>query len=98
MLSKNYIRVKVRYSAPLIQSMVGVESEDIVLETGAKLGNLLEELVRIHNGELDKWLFSENGKLNQGILIMVNGSIVHHLDMDLSDMDEIVLAIPFDGG
>jgi molybdopterin converting factor small subunit len=98
MLSKNYIRVKVRYLAPLIQSMVGVESEDIVLETGAKLGNLLEELTRTHNGELGKWLFSENGKLNQGILIMVNGSIAHDLDMDLSDMDEIVLTIPFDGG
>jgi len=97
MLSKNYIRVKVRYLVPLIQSMVGVESEDIVLETGAKLGNLLEELVRTHNGELGKWLFSENGRLNQGILITVSGSIAHDLDMDLSDMDEIVLTILFDG-
>jgi len=69
--------------------MVGVE-------TGAKLGNLLEKLARTHNGELGKWLFSENEKLSQGILIMVSGSIAHDLDMDLSDMDEIVLTILFD--
>uniref|UniRef100_A0A7C2BJS1 MoaD/ThiS family protein n=1 Tax=Thermosphaera aggregans TaxID=54254 RepID=A0A7C2BJS1_9CREN len=98
MLLKNYIRIKVRYLAPLIQSIVGVESEEIVLEKGTKLGDLLEELVCVHNGELAKWLFSENGKLNQGILIMVNGSIAHNLDMVLNDMDEIVLTIPFNGG
>jgi len=97
MVSKNYIRVKVRYLAPLILSMVGVESEDTVLETGAKLGNLLERLARTHNEGLGKWLFSENGKLNQGILIMVSGSIAHDLDMDLGDMDEIVLTILFYG-
>jgi hypothetical protein len=69
--------------------MVGVE-------TGAKLGNLLEKLARTHNGGLGKWLFSENEKLSQGILIMVSGLIAHDLDMDLSDMDEIVLTILFD--
>ncbi|WP_448577861.1 MoaD/ThiS family protein [Thermosphaera sp.] len=95
---KNYIRVKVRYHAPLIQSVVGVESEELILEEGAKLKDLLKKIARARGRRLEQWFFSEDGELNQGILLIVNGSVVHDLDKDLNDMDEVLLTIPFDGG
>ncbi len=98
MLLQNCIRVKVKYLAPLFQSLTGLESEELMLEKGTKLRDLLKELARAHGEELGKWFFSEDGRLNQGTLIIVNGSIVHDFDKDLSDKDEVVLTIPFDGG
>jgi molybdopterin converting factor small subunit len=97
MSSKRFIRVKVKYLPQLFQSITSIEEEELVLEEGSTLGDLLREISRIHGSELSKWLFNEKG-LNEGILIVVNGQLTWDITRKLRDGDEIVLTIPFNGG
>ena len=94
---KRFIRVRVKYLPQLFQSITSTEEEEFVVEENYTLGDLLREISRIHGGELREWLFSKT-ELNEGILIVINGQLTRDLGKRLSDGDEVVLTIPFNGG
>jgi len=97
MSSKKFIRVRVKYLPQLFQSITSVEEEELVVEEGTTLNDLLREISRIYGNELDKWLLSEVG-LSDGVLIVINGQLTRDLAKKLNDGDEVILTIPFNGG
>ncbi len=97
MSSVSYIRVKVKYIPQIFQSVTKTEEEELVIEEDSTLANLLMKISCIHKG-LSNWLITDNGKLNENILVIVNKRVEWDFSKRLKDGDEVILTIPFDGG
>jgi len=97
MSSMNYIRVKVRYIPQIFQSITKTAEEEVVIKEDPTLINLLKKISHTHEG-LSKWLITDDGRLNENILIIVNRRVEWDFSKKLKDGDEVILTIPFDGG
>jgi len=92
------VRVRVKYLSELLQSVTGNVEEDVVLEEGSTLRDLLRRVVNLHGERLREWLFNEREEFTGNILVLVNGEVTPNPERRLRDGDTIILTIPFNGG
>ncbi len=93
------IRVRVSYASPLIRELAGVESEEVEVERGSTLRELVRRLAEVHGERLLTALLDDAGReLRVGVLALVNGVPVRSAGTGIEEGDEVVFAIVADGG
>ena len=97
-MKSKVVRVRVKYLSELLQSVTGNVEEDVVLEEGSTLRDLLRRVVNLHGERLREWLFNEREEFTGNILVLVNGEVTPNPERRLRDGDTIILTIPFNGG
>ncbi|MEK6561616.1 MAG: MoaD/ThiS family protein [Candidatus Binatota bacterium] len=96
------IEIKVRFFGP-VRGLVRKKEQVILLEEGATLRGLLEELGRSNDSEFRRYIVLEGNTLNPVLLVFLNGESVdaiQNLDHSLPSgpMVDVMLASPIMGG
>jgi len=92
------MKVTVEYAAQLKRA-AGIGSETIEVSPGCTLAQLIDEVARRHNGELNRLLTDESGALHPSILLFVGDEQVRGpLDRELRDRDVVTMISPISGG
>lgn len=94
--------IRVRFFGP-VRGLVRKKEQVILLEEGATLRTLLEELGRSNSSEFQRYIVIEGVALNPALLVFLNGesvNAVQNLDLSLpsGSMVDIMLASPIMGG
>ena len=96
------VEAKVRFFGP-VRGIVGKKEQLVVLEDGATLRNLLDELGRSNGPEFQRYIVVEGSTLNPALLVALNGQSVdqlQNLDTPLPNgsVVDVLLAVPIMGG
>lgn len=96
------VEARVRFFGP-IRSLVGKREQVVILEDGATLRQLLEELGHSNPPEFQRHLVVQGGMVNSSLLLAVNGQGLDDsqtLDSPLpaTTTVDVMLAIPIMGG
>ena len=96
------VEAKVRFFGP-VRGIVGKKEQVVVLENGATLRNLLDELGRSNGPEFQCYIVVEGSTLNPALLVALNGQSVdqiQNLDTPLPHgaVVDVLLAVPIKGG
>lgn len=96
------IEVRVRFFGP-IRSLAGGKEQVVVLEKGATMRDLLEELKRASGPELGQYIVVEGNSVNPVLLVSLNGQDVdqiQNIDVKLPDRSvlDVMLVVPVAGG
>ncbi|MCS7145211.1 MAG: ubiquitin-like small modifier protein 1 [Nitrososphaerota archaeon] len=93
------ITVKTRYYAYL-HEITGVREEEIALDEGSTVAELVELLVQKYGPRLRAYILSEGLKLRPNVAVAVNGVKVSEepLKKVLRDGDTVVILPPVSGG
>ncbi|MEO0158000.1 MAG: ubiquitin-like small modifier protein 1 [candidate division WOR-3 bacterium] len=93
------ITVKTRYYAYL-REVTGVREEEIALEEGSTVADLVEKLVKRYGEPLRRYILTEDMKLRPNIAVAVNGVKVSEepLRKTLREGDTVVILPPISGG
>ncbi len=94
------MKINVRIKYFLVHEITGKKSEDIELEAGTTLGELLQELVKRHGKELGKLMFSPDGKPGNHLRIFFNGRMVDEemLEQEIEEDSEVNIFMAIIGG
>lgn len=93
------ITVKTKYYAYL-REVTGVREEEIALEEGSTVADLVEKLVKRYGEPLRRYILTEDMKLRPNIAVAVNGVKVSEepLRKTLREGDTVVILPPISGG
>lgn len=93
------ITVKTRYYAYL-REVTGVREEEIALEEGSTVADLVEKLVKRYGEPLRRYILTEDMELRPNIAVAVNGVKVSEepLRKTLREGDTVVILPPISGG
>ena len=96
------MEIKVRFFGP-VRALVRKKEQALLLEEGATLRRLLEELGRSNGSEFQRYIVLEGVSLNPALLVFLNGESVdaiQNLDHSLPSgtMVDVMLASPIMGG
>lgn len=96
------LEAKVRFFGPL-KVVVGRKEQTVVLERGATVRRLLDELGRTNGPAFRRYVKPEGRTVNPVLIVAVNGESVDqigNLDMPLPEgtVVDILLAVPIMGG
>jgi MoaD family protein len=93
------IRVHVRYFN-LVRELTGSSAEDISLEVGATLGELLETLKAAYGPRFAEFLFSDKGSLNSHVRLFLNNKALINAPLSevLTDGDTLSVFSAVAGG
>ncbi|MBI2350479.1 MAG: MoaD/ThiS family protein [Deltaproteobacteria bacterium] len=96
------MEIKVRFFGP-VRGLVGKKEQVILLEEGATLRRLLEELAHSNGPEFQRYVVLEGVSLNPALLVFLNGEsldAIGNLDHSLPSgpMVDVMLASPIMGG
>ena len=95
----SYIKVKVKYLAPYIKNLIGIDEEFIEIEKGSTIKDVILKLVEVHGKHVFTLLLKEGEKdLREGILIALNDIVVQSINHRVSDGDIISIFITANGG
>jgi molybdopterin converting factor small subunit len=95
----SYIKVKVKYLAPYIKNLIGIDEEFIEIEKGSTIKDVILKLVEVHGKHVLTLLLKEGEKdLREGILIALNDIVVQSINHRVSDGDIISIFITVNGG
>lgn len=94
--------IRVRFFGP-VRGLVRKKEQVILLEEGATLRRLLEELGRSNSSEFQRHIVLDGGSLNPALLVFLDGesvNAVQNLDLSLlsGSMVDVMLASPIMGG
>ncbi len=84
-----------------IKQRTGRSHEDLEVQPGHSLENLLLEIRGRYGREVDAMLFDEQGNFRKMIMIVLNGTQLQAEDLEvtiLKEGDEIMLMSPIAGG
>lgn len=92
----------VRFFGPL-RGLVGKKEQVILLEQGATVRTLLDELVRSNGSEFRRYVVIEGSTLNPALMVFLNGENldeIHNLDaaMPAASRIDVMLATALLGG
>ena len=95
------MRVKLRYLG-LVRNQLGIKEEEVDVEEGAALSNLLEKISKTHGENLKKIFESDKGNvLDPTFIITVNGVLIdqlHGMNTKLKNGDRVELMTVISGG
>ncbi len=93
------ITVKTKYYAYL-REVTGVREEEIALEEGSTVADLVEKLVKRYGEPLRRYILTEDMELRPNIAVAVNGVKVSEepLRKTLREGDTVVILPPISGG
>ena len=96
------IEAKVQFFGP-VRGIVKKKEQTVVLDDGATLRGLLEELGRSNGPEFQCYIVVEGATLNPALLVALNGESVNriqNLDTPLpqGSVVDVMLAVPIKGG
>jgi len=93
------ITVKTRYYAYL-REVTGLREEEIALEEGSTVADLVEKLVKRYGEPLRRYILTEDMELRPNIAVAVNGVKVSEepLRKTLREGDTVVILPPISGG
>ncbi len=96
------VEAKVRFFGP-VRGIVKKKEQVVVLDEGATLRGLLDELGRSNGPEFRRYIAVEGSTLNPALLVALNGQSVdqiHNLDAPLpyGAVVDVLLAVPIMGG
>lgn len=96
------LEAKVQFFGP-VRGVVGKKEQRVVLDDGATLRGLLEELGRSNGPEFRSYIVMEGRTLNPVLLVALNGQSVDqigNLDTPLpqGSVLDVLLAVPIMGG
>ena len=96
------VEAKVQFFGP-VRGIVRKKEQIVVLDDGATLRGLLDELGRSNGPEFQCYIFVEGATLNPALLVALNGQSVdriHNLDTPLphGSVVDVMLAVPIKGG
>ncbi|MEM4488493.1 MAG: MoaD/ThiS family protein [Desulfurococcaceae archaeon] len=95
----NSIRVKLRFLSPYFRDLAGINEEDISLENGSTMRDLLKKLLDIHGERLYEQLFDEEtNDFRSGVLVVINNRVTQRADEKLKDGDIVVITMMYEGG
>ncbi|MEM4404469.1 MAG: ubiquitin-like small modifier protein 1, partial [Nitrososphaerota archaeon] len=91
--------MKTRYYAYL-REVTGVREEEIALEEGSTVADLVEKLVKRYGEPLRRYILTEDMELRPNIAVAVNGVKVSEepLRKTLREGDTVVILPPISGG
>ena len=96
------VEARVRFFGP-VRSIVGKKEQTLLMEDGATLRVLLEELGRSNGPEFQRYIVFQGTTVNPALLVALNGESVdeiQNLDAPLptgATLD-VMLAVPISGG
>lgn len=94
-----YIRVRVSYAAPLIRDLAGVSSEEVEVEEGSTLRELVIKLAEVRGESVLPVLLDDAGRdLRVGVVALINGTPARSANAVVREGDEVVFSIIVDGG
>ncbi len=91
------MRIRIRYSGPLIQ-FTGKRREAIILPEQATVMETIQSLSRVHGRRFRRLFFKDNRRFEPLFVIMRNGEICEDYDRALANDDEIIFVAEFAGG
>ena len=96
------IEAKIRYFGP-VRGLVKKKEQVLMLEDGATLRRLLDELGRSNGADFQRYIVIEGSTLNPALLVALNGQSVdriQNLDAPLPSgpIVDVLLAVPIMGG
>ncbi|MEM4199610.1 MAG: ubiquitin-like small modifier protein 1 [Nitrososphaerota archaeon] len=91
--------MKTKYYAYL-REVTGVREEEIALEEGSTVADLVEKLVKRYGEPLRRYILTEDMELRPNIAVAVNGVKVSEepLRKTLREGDTVVILPPISGG
>jgi MoaD family protein len=95
------VNVSVRYLVNF-SVVTGRKNEDILLQEGATLQDLMDQLIEKYGSTLKKEIFSQTGEIKPHVLILINGRSLDQfkekLHKTLANGDSIIFTFPVTGG
>ncbi len=95
------MNVSVRYLVNF-SVVTGKKNEDILLQEGATLQDLIDQLIEKYGSTLKKEIFSQKGEIKPHILILINGRSLdqykERLHTPLANGDSLIFTFPVTGG
>ena len=96
------VETRVRFFGP-VRSIVGQKEQTLLLEEGATLRVLLEELGRSNGPEFQRYVVFQGNTVNPALLVSLNGDSldeIQNLDLPLPTTTtlDVMLAVPIMGG
>ena len=96
------LEAKVRFFGP-VRGLVGKKEQVIILEQGATVRSLLDELARSNSSEFRRYVVIEGSTLNPALMVFLNGESldeIQNLDapMPAEASIDVMLASPLLGG
>jgi len=93
------IKVKVRYLAPYIKSLIGLDEETIIIVgEGASVRDVIFKIAEIHGEQLLTQLLNDNGGLRESLLALINNSVIQDINCKTKDGDTVTFLIAVNGG
>jgi len=92
------IKVKVRYLAPYIKSLIGLDEETIIVGEGASVRDVIFKIAEIHGEQLLTQLLNDNGGLRESLLALINNSVIQDINCKIKDGDTVTFLIAVNGG
>jgi len=91
------MRIRIRYSGPLIQ-FTGKRREEIVLPEQTTAMEVIQSLSRLYGPRFRRLFYRDSQRLESFFVIMRNGEICEDYDRALANDDEITFVAEFAGG
>lgn len=95
------MKIKVEYLG-FIKNMLKKRTEDIKMDDGSSLRELMRELTQLHGSSFKKEVFDPKEKeVKQGFVVTINGVLIGQLqglETKLRDEDHIILMSLMSGG
>jgi MoaD family protein len=95
------MNVSVRYLVNF-SVVTGKKNENVPLQEGATLQDLLNQLIEKYGSTLKKEILSQTGEIKPHVLILINGRSLdqfrERLHAPLSNGDSIIFTFPVTGG
>ena len=95
----SFTRVRVKYVAPYIRSLVGVDEEVIEIREGATVKDLILKIAETHGNRILSQLLEDDGRsLRQGVVIVVNDVVVQDTEAKVPSNSTVAFLLIIDGG
>jgi MoaD family protein len=95
------MNVSVRYLVNF-SVVTGKKNEDILLQEGATLQDLIDQLIEKYGSTLKKEIFLQTGEIKPHVLILINGRSLDQFKeksyVALANGDSIIFTFPVTGG
>lgn len=91
------MKIEVKYFN-IVQKKLDKKKDEVNLETGSGIYDLLEKLVEINGQKVNKILLDDNGKIKSYIKIYRNNKLLSDYDIKLSDQDTVNIFMAVAGG